>query len=308
MSNQVRQRGVALISALLVVALASTAAAHLMSSQYLNLRHSGNLFMRDQAWQYLKGSEAFAMVLLDKAFKNDRLYDLLGQESTFPVEGGVLTGRIDDLQGRLNLNGIVNAEGKIIGIVQERLQNLLGIKGINGTLADTIVDWIDSDSNPVSQAGAEDDFYLGQTPPYRTANTRMASIGELLLLRGYRKIPEKKRRELEKDIATLPANTPININSASDDLLKAIGFKADGISAIRNRLSKDGGTPFKSLDELKTLKLLPEEKLDGLATTTEYFQLTTTAQIGRTRLRQYSIIHRSQKGAMRVVARSLGTP
>ena len=308
MSSHIRQRGVALISALLVVALASTAAAHLMSSQYLNLRHSGNLFMRDQAWQYLKGSEAFAMVLLDKAIKNKRLYDLLGQETTFPVEGGMLTGRIDDLQGRLNLNSIVDDKGKIIGIAHERLQNLLGVKGINGALADAIADWIDTDSTPMSQAGAEDDFYLGQTPPYRAANTHMASISELLLLRGYRKIPEKKRRELEKDITALPANTPININSASDDLLKAIGVKANGISTIRNRLSKENRKPFTSIEELKTLKLLPNEKLDGLATTTEYFQLTTTAQIGRTRLRQYSIIHRPQKGAMRIVARSLGTP
>ncbi len=298
----------ALISALLVVALATTAAAQLMSSQYLNLRYSGNLFMRDQAWQYLKGSEAFAMVLIDKAIRNNRLYDLLGQESAFPVEGGVLTGKITDLQGRLNINNVVDNSGKIAGSDYERLQNLLSAKAIPGGLADAVVDWLDTDSTPVSQAGAEDDFYLGLTPPYRTANTRMESLSELLLLRGYRKLPEDKRTALEQDLSALPTRTSININSASEDLLKAIGFKADGISTIRNRLSADGGGPFQSLDELKQLKLLPEDKLDGIGTTTEYFQLTTTAQIGRTRLRQYSIIHRSQKGALRVIARSLGTP
>ena len=306
--KRLRQKGVALISALLVVALATTAAAHLMSSQYLNLRYSGNLFMRDQAWQYLKGSEAFAMVLIDKAIRNNRLYDLLGQESTFPVEGGIVTGKITDLQGRLNINGIVGNDGKIIGGSFERLQNLLGAQGINGGFADVIVDWLDRDSTPVSQAGAEDDFYLSLSPPYRTANTRMESLSELLLLRGYRKLPEEKRKGLEQNLSTLPVATSININSASDDLLKAIGFKAEGISVIRNRLEADGAGPFRSLDEIKTLKLLPEDKLDGLGTTTEYFQLTTTAQIGRTRLKQYSIIHRSQKGALRVLARSLGTP
>ncbi len=303
-----RNRGVALISALLVVALATTAAAQLMSSQFLNLRHSGNLFMRDQAWQYLKGGEAFAMVLIDKAIRNGRLYDLLGQESTFPVEGGVLTGRIDDLQGRFNLNSLIDDQGKIASLPQERLQKLMTDLGINAALADAIVDWLDGDATPVSQAGAEDDFYLSQTPPYRAANTKMESLSELMLIRGYRKLPKEKRQKLEQQLTTLPAATAINVNSASDELLRAIGFKNDAIQTIRNRLAKNGAGPIQSLDELKSLKLLPEDKLDGLTTTTEYFLLTATAQIGRARLKQYSIIHRSQKGALRVVARSLGTP
>ncbi len=303
-----RNRGVALISALLVVALATTAAAQLMSSQFLNLRHSGNLFMRDQAWQYLKGGEAFAMVLIDKAIRNGRLYDLLGQESTFPVEGGVLTGRIDDLQGRFNLNSLIDDQGKIASLPQERLQKLMTDLGINAALADAIVDWLDGDATPVSQAGAEDDFYLSQTPPYRAANTKMESLSELMLIRGYRKLPKEKRQKLEQQLTTLPAATAINVNSARDELLRAIGFKNDAIQTIRNRLAKNGAGPIQSLDELKSLKLLPEDKLDGLTTTTEYFLLTATAQIGRARLKQYSIIHRSQKGALRVVARSLGTP
>ena len=301
-------RGVALVSALLVVALASTAAARLMSSQYLNLRHSGNLFMRDQAWHYLDGAEAFAMVLIDKAIRNGRLYELLGQESTFPVEGGVLTGRIDDLQGRFNLNGLVDDQGKIASLPQERLQKLLNDLGIDAGLADAIIDWLDGDATPVSQAGAEDDFYLNQTPAYRAANTRMESLSELMLIRGYRKLPEEKRKHLEPLLTTLPDATAINVNSAADELLQAIGFKSEGIQAIRNRLDKGGAGPIQSLDELKSLKLLPDEKLEGLTTTTEYFLLTATAQIGRARLKQYSIIHRSPKGALQVVARSLGTP
>lgn len=306
--HHARQPGVALISALLVVALASTAAAQLMSSQFLNLRYSSNLFLRDQAWQYLKGSEAFAMVLIDKAIRNNRLYDLLGQESAFPVEGGVVTGKIIDLQGRLNLNALVDDKGKITGNSYERLQNILSAQGVNSGFADVIVDWLDPDSTPVSQAGAEDDFYLSLSPPYRTANTRMESLSELMLLRGYRKLPEDKRKLLEQNLSTLPSNPGININSASDDLLKAIGFKTEGIQIIRDRLTTDGAGPFQSLKDIKSLKLLPEDKLEGLTTTTEYFQLTTTAQIGRARLKQYSIIRRSQNGALRVTARSLGTP
>lgn len=304
------QHGVALISALLVVALASTAAAQLMYSQYLDLRRSGNLFLRDQAWQYLRGSEDFAMILLDKAIKNNRLYDLLEQESVFPVEGGSLGGKITDLQGRININAVVDGSGKVNSLVFERLQKLLGDLGIPTALADAIVDWIDKDNNPISANGAEDDYYLGLDPPYRSANTRFESLSELLLVRGYQKLEVEKRKALEQNITALPADTNININSASADVLKAVGFKEAGISTIRERLSSDGTKkPFGSMDEIKQLKLLPEDKLGGLGTTTEYFELTTTAQIGRTRLKQYSIIHRLAKsGATQVIARSLGTP
>jgi type II secretory pathway component PulK len=136
----------------------------------------------------------------------------------------------------------------------------------------------------------------------------MESLSELMLIRGYRQIPEEKRKRLETLLTALPDTTAINVNSASDELLRAIGFKSEGIQAIRTRLDKGGAGPIQSMEELKSLKLLSEERLEGLTTTTEYFLLTATAQIGRTRLKQYSIIHRSPKGALQVVARSLGTP
>jgi general secretion pathway protein K len=302
-----RQQGVALISALLVVALATTAAARLMSEQHLSMRHSGNLFMRDQAWQYLQGGEEFAMVLIDKAVKHDRLQELLGQDSVFPVEGGTISGKITDLQGRFNINSVVNNKGKVDGLAYERLQNLLAAVDINTTLADAIVDWLDADSIQSAQNGAEDDYYLGLSPPYRAANSRLESLSELMLVRGYKALDEKKRKQLEDSLATLPTNTAININTASDDILKAIGIKDDGISTIHQRLAKEGPGPFKSVNEIKALKLVPDDKLTNLGVTTEYFQLTAVAQIGRARLKQYSIIHRSQKGAMRVISRSLST-
>ena len=307
MSSTLRQKGVALISALLVVALASTAAARLMSEQLLSMRYSGNLFMRDQALQYLYGGEEFAMILIDKAIKNNRLNDLLGQDSVFPVEGGTISGKIIDLQGRLNVNTLLDNKGKVAGLGYERLQNLLSGAGANPEISDAMADWMDADSITSSAAGAEDDYYLGLTPPYRAANTPFQSISELMLVRGFRKIAEDKRKELEKSLAVLPGQTLININTASDELLKAIGIKDEGINTIHQRLSDEGQGPFQSIKELKSMKLIPEDKLAGLGTTTEYFQLTATAQIGRARLKQYSIIHRSPKGVMRVVSRSLNT-
>ena len=51
-------------------------------------------------------------------------------------------------------------------------------------LADSLVDWLDSDNLPYSSAGAEDDYYLRQNPAYRAANRKFQSISELRLVKG----------------------------------------------------------------------------------------------------------------------------
>ena len=56
-----QERGVALILALLVVALATTAAVALTSDQQLSLRRGSNLLARDQAQQYAIGAEAWGL-------------------------------------------------------------------------------------------------------------------------------------------------------------------------------------------------------------------------------------------------------
>lgn len=305
-----KHRGVALISALLVVALATVAAVKLASDLQLDMRRAANLITRDQAWEYLLGGEQFASYLIDQAIKQDRLNELLGQESTLPVDGGFLSGRITDLQGRFNLNNLLGPEpGQTNDLGYEQLTQLLSRLGLKPTFADAIRDWVDPDRDPFSGDGAEDNYYLGLEVPYRAANRAMESPSEIVLIRGFGEIEEKKRPDLLNEITTLPPGSKINVNSASEAVLAAMGFNQDSIAAITARRETDGAGPFKSLDDLKALKQFETEELDtsGLSVTTEYFLLEARAQIGRTRLQLYSIIHREEKGAIKVIAHSLGS-
>lgn len=55
-----KQTGVALITAMLVVALASVAAVAMTSRQQLDIRRTGNILHADQAYLYALGGELWA--------------------------------------------------------------------------------------------------------------------------------------------------------------------------------------------------------------------------------------------------------
>ncbi len=307
-----RSLGVALISALLVVALAATAAATLMSSMQLSLRRSGNLYMRDQAWQYLLGVEAFARILLQQAIQHNKLDLLLGQERTLPVEGGVVSGRITDLQAGINLNDLVGAKGKVNATVRGWLENLFRAQKVDIKHIDALIDWLDTDSLQHGPNGAEDDYYIGLDPPYRTANTQMESLSELSLIREMKpeEIESLTRYEedgkpvrllnvIHKDPALRNMVTPVNINTASAPVLTALG--------VRNVQKVIDGRPYKKLPTPAELGVKSGKPIQGLGTESDYFLLEATAKIGRAVMRSYSIIHREKGGKMTIVARSYGT-
>ena len=107
------QAGVALITVLLVVFLASVAAASLASVQQLAIRRSALLLHQQQARLYTFGAEQWAMAILKRDRQQNKT-DSLNEDwaqlpPALPIEGGSMSGRIQDLQGRLNLNNLLKA-------------------------------------------------------------------------------------------------------------------------------------------------------------------------------------------------------
>jgi general secretion pathway protein K len=291
-----RQAGVALISAMLVVMLATTAAVALTYELQINMRRSANMITRDQAWQYLLGGEEFVKSLIKLAIDNDKIDELYKEEKVLPVEGGMITGKLTDLQAQLNINGLVNREGAVDNITLERLKNLMEQLEIDPARLDAIIDWMDTNDDITGTDGAEDNYYFGLENPYRTASRPFDSPSEISLIR---EMSEEESRKLLQEISVLPHKTPININTASEAVLRAIGVQ-DPQTVMKNR-------PFKEIKEFNALAQLKTEQQEDLSTKTEYFLLKGSAKIGRARLTGYSIIHRDTKGIMRIVSRSLGT-
>ncbi|HIA08531.1 MAG TPA: general secretion pathway protein GspK, partial [Chromatiaceae bacterium] len=148
-ASSARQHGIALITALLIVALAATAAAAIVADEQISIRRTSNTLDSEQAYLYAAGIESWAIDILGED-KKDNQFDSLDEDwasllPPFQVDGGQISGYIEDAQGRFNLNNLVDSKGKKNNSQIVIFQNLLDNLKINEDLIPLLVDWLDSD-------------------------------------------------------------------------------------------------------------------------------------------------------------------
>ncbi|HET9447446.1 MAG TPA: type II secretion system minor pseudopilin GspK, partial [Steroidobacteraceae bacterium] len=222
-----RQRGVALIMAVLIVALATMLAASVSFKGYLDQRRTANTFALDQGFEVALGGEAWAADSLRRDKQQSAQTDDFTEEwatpiPPIPIEGGQFEGQLEDMQGRFNLNSLVMLQGGQLiedEKARERFERLLELLELETKWAKIIVDWIDTDIQPSFPDGAEDPTYTGLSPPYRTANMPMTRASELLAITGF---GLERYRKLEPFVTALPIGTSINLCTASPELLDAL--------------------------------------------------------------------------------------
>jgi general secretion pathway protein K len=312
-----RSRGIALILALVVVALATILATRIGSQGALNQRRGATLLAQEQAFEVALGAEDWAMeVLRDSPAQNQRAS--LDQAwatplPPIPIDGGTVAGPpLEDMQGRFNLNSLVNADGSKNPIAFAQFQRLLTALEIEPKWASMVLDWIDPDNVPDGVDGAEDSVYLSQNPPSWTSNHLMTTSSELLALPGF---GIERYQKLKPYVAALPLGTPLNVCTASGIVLDSlapglVAFGMDAKSLAANR--QKGCFPLRNDVEAALAPLVesaPERQLivNGLAETTSWFRATIVVSIGTTQLTLYSLLQRNPSGYSRVILRTLGT-
>lgn len=300
-----KQTGIALIMVLLVVALVSIIATGIASKKNLSTRRTQNMLYNEQAYMYLLGAEDWAKNILTQDFKDnktDSFDDNWAVElPPIPVEGGTIQGKIEDLQGRFNLNNLIKASNPD----QENIKvfrNLLIENGIDDKLTDAVIDWLDSDLDATVPTGAEDSEYLNNAIPSRSANRLMASASELTLVKGF---DNKKYTKLSAYIVALPESTTLNINTANAMQISSLSNQisiTDAGDIIKQR-EKSG---YKTIDEFLALNSLKGKKISKelISVTSSYYLLKARSIIGNARSELYSIMYRDNKGTIKVLLRS----
>ncbi len=322
------QKGVALITALLVVAIAVVLAAALVDRLFLDIRRTENLVHGDQAYMHALGLESIARLAMqyDQSFEATKDFDdqfqiesLNTQYLTAPVEGGIVSGQLIDLQSRFNLNNLQPGTHQAKEIV--RFQRLLSRLQLDPNLVWAVIDWIDPDQQVRNPAyGAEFDYYIGLQPPYRSADTLMASPSELRLVKGFE--DNKTYETLIEYICALPEYTAININTASLEMLNSLDpnlqdTQVEQILTSRGENqdpetgeSASNESQFKTLGDFQQFMQRLNIKgvsTEGISVGSDFFLLVTHAETGKGRTTLYSIIQRDAKGNSRIVSRSRGT-
>lgn len=301
-----QERGVALITAMLIIALATILAVSMSSRQQLNIHRSANVFNFEQSYQYILGAEDWAKQILKRDLKDNETDSLNDDWATvlppLPIEGGKMSGQLEDLQARFNLNNLVQ-NGKAQKIYEERFKNLLRNLELNEDLVAVVVDWLDPNEQ-VGFLGAEDNEYLNLSPAYRTANQSMGDVSELLLLKG---MDNESYEKLRPFVCVLQSETGINVNTASAEVLSSI-IKDISLDDANDIIKDRNEKIFEKIDDFIQHPLFKEKKLksEGLSVSSSYFQLNSTAEIDRISVEYISVIKRESDGSALVLKRSRG--
>lgn len=305
-----RQRGVALITAVVLVAIATVLAARVGTEAALDLRRTAGIGALNQGWHVALGAEAWAAEILRKDLQDsqrDELDEPWAQPlPPLPVDGGTIEGGLEDMQGRFNLNNLLRADGAVDEANLERFSRLLRLAGVDQRFAGALADWLDADTVERFPDGAEDGVYLSQVPGYRAANGPVTSTSELLALPGFT-LDDYAR--LRPHVAALPTGTRINVCTATPLVLAALveGGTDFGDAEALARNRAEGCFPL--LTDLQAT--LDAEQYQALAQvvaeSSSWFRSVAVVSIGTSQLTLYSLLERNAAGGVRTVLRSSGT-
>lgn len=288
-------RGAALILAMLVAALAATVAVALAAGQQRWFADVGNRRDQVQAQSLALAGVQWARQILQDDARAGTL-DFIGEPWSYPlpstpIANGSIEGRIEDAQGRLNLNNLA-LDGAAGEMERMRFAQLFARKGVPGAFGETLADWIDADSQRRPN-GAEDADYLQSSPTALAANAPLVRSAEAALVRGGN---GRLYAALAPDVVALPAGTLLNVNTAGADVLLAAipALTGESLAAF---IAERARKPFTTLAELRE-RLPRDVALPPGATFafgSRYFIVSVRSQQGDAVAQARALLHREGK-------------
>ncbi|MFK7842717.1 MAG: type II secretion system minor pseudopilin GspK [Sphingorhabdus sp.] len=257
-----KERGAALLTVLLLVAVIAILAAHGIDRLAGATKLASNAQELSQAKAYLIAAETIGMQSAEQIVsvspgRTINVGGWNGREQKFPVPGGMIAASLADGGNCFNINSLVTQREDILlarpeGLAQfARLMVMLGIlDGDAADIAESVSDWIDSDTT-ASPRGAEDQYYLQQDHPYRTANALMLDVSELRAIKG---ITEDIYVRLSPWVCALPTTdlSPLNINTIRPEqaiLLAMLGEVPADLTLARQFLGRRPELGYASLND-----------------------------------------------------------
>jgi len=322
-----RQKGVVLISVLLIVALATIVATQMSTRIMGQLQRASNLELNQQAYWYALGAEAFAKRVILTVVDEDPEFINLSQiwaqgETTYPVDNGQIVGEISDMQACFNLNALRtdednsdNTNKSVQRLGFERLLVNLSLDDIDEFtaeyMADALVDWLDKNSSIVSAGGAEDNDYAGREFPYLAANHYLADVSELRVIEHF---TMQAINDLKEYVCVLP-NTDLhklNVNTISEEhavLLQS--FLDISLEDAQEIISERGEDGFENINDVLALQVLTNAKLtaeekEQLTVDSDYFKLASRASFNNSYFTLASTFKVENNKRVDVIRRSIG--
>lgn len=315
-----RERGVALLTVLLLVAVMSVIAVAVLDDVRFGLRRAANARSVGQAQWYGLGAEELARVRVVRLSRATAGRTTLegnwnGRPFRFPIEHGAIEARISDGVGCFNLNSLVEQRGeRLVRRAEGRRQFVVLMTALGLTeplalgLANNIADWIDTDD--IADGGAEDRDYARLDPPYRTGGAMLAEVSEIRAVRGI--TPDLYRR-IRPYVCALPTTdlSPINVNTLSPDRAVLLTMLTDGQlprQAAARLLAERPAAGWPDTQAFWNEPLLvdhvpPAPVRDQVGVQTRFFTLDADIAFADAEVTLNSLFELQSAGAVRLVAR-----
>lgn len=235
-----QQQGIALITILVMVALATILAATIAKRQANTAENTAYLMRQNQSLLYAKSAEAFFSELLVDDAENAGDIDHLQENwakpmPAFPVEDGFVSGTLQDESGKFNLNSLVNNDGTPNPQAKVWFEKLLVRVGLPEKLSEAVIDWQDADDETIGAMGAEASYYQGLPQGYLAPNSKFHSVEELKLVRGFE---GQKYLQIADYVSAAPtSDSKVNINTAPAMLLASLDPQLD-LNAVQQVLQQ----------------------------------------------------------------------
>ena len=298
-------QGMALVTVLFILTIMTVTVSWLSEEVLLALRRTENIRDSEQSWQMLMGSESWAVSVLARDSRESETdhpaeaWNNLGQG--VQIEHGTLTTVIEDMQGRFNLNNMIDEStvdyqptgGKPDPrIWTQAFRRLLISLELNPDLSNAVLDWLDPDQNVRGASGAEDADYLSIEPPYRAANRQFSDVSELLQVKGF---DVKTVAALAPYLVALPEpGVSININTAPAGVIRVLGKNLLSESESERLISERPEEGY-TLEEFLQHDMMSGEQdiaspLIGISS--NYFLIRSSTEFGRARMKITSLVER----------------
>lgn len=245
-----RQRGAALLVALIIVTLVVTLAASMVWQQWRAVQVEAAERARTQSLWILQGALDWARLILREDARSGRptaltepwatplaearLSTFLAADKDNNAEDGpeaFLSGSITDAQARFNLTNLLDPAGKVAQADLEALERLCQTIGVSESVASRIATGL----RDAQTAG-------GGTPGSGTAPLRPRNLAQLTWLG----VDAATIASLEPYVTLLPKRTPVNANTAPREVLAAV-IKGLDLATAERLVQMRQREPFKTL-------------------------------------------------------------
>jgi general secretion pathway protein K len=272
------QRGVALLSVLLITALVVLVVSNILARQRINVHNSANLQRQQQLWQMTLSGEAWArqQLLEDARSEGGLLVTHLGQKWAQPapvleIDGGSIHVQLEDLSARLNLNSLRQNNDNTL---RARYQRLLAQQGI----------------------AAHD--------PSLLFSQKAQPLGDLSELRQLPQVNKQILQQLSPLVAAFD-NSSINVNTAPAEILACI--EGIDLPTARTLAQSRPSKGYPSLEAFLSNPMLQGRDIHplGLGVSSRQFRATITVEQDQQRLRLISDLRLVNSNNIRVLQRTL---